>query len=57
MKHKARCENLVDLQKPDEHLDLILCNAIHNLPIVADQFDNHLSDVETDVALDTKHFV
>jgi hypothetical protein len=44
---------LVDFQQSNEHFDLFLCDAIHDLAVVTNQFNNHLRYVETDVALNT----
>ena len=43
--------DLVDLQKVDKHSDLILRYSVNDLAIVTNEFDEHLSHVQSNISL------
>jgi len=44
---------LIESEQADKHLNLILGDPVDNLTIVSDQFDNHLSNIQTNISLRT----
>jgi len=48
---KSSAVDLVDFEKSDKQFDLLLCNTINDLAIVAYQLGNHLGYVQPNVAL------
>ena len=47
---------LVLPQQSDEHLDLFLCDSVHDFSVVSDQFYDHLGNVQADVPLKNREY-